>query len=61
MWIIKSCPRCKGDIFIDDDVAGCFEKYLQCGYEREMDRCQILKDRLIKNNDEIGWLTLDVV
>lgn len=36
MWIIKSCPRCRGDIFIDEDIDRTYIKCLQCGYEREM-------------------------
>ncbi len=36
MWNSKSCPRCRGDIFLDEDVGGRFEKCLQCGYEREI-------------------------
>lgn len=45
MWNSKSCPRCRGDIFIDEDVVGRFEKCLQCGYERE-----ILRDSVVKKN-----------
>ena len=36
MWNFKSCPRCKGDLFIDEDQNRCYEKCLQCGYEREL-------------------------
>ncbi len=36
MWNFKSCPRCRGDIFIDEDTDKCYEKCLQCGYEREL-------------------------
>jgi DNA-directed RNA polymerase subunit M/transcription elongation factor TFIIS len=36
MWYLKNCPRCRGNIFIDEDVGGRFEKCLQCGYEREI-------------------------
>ena len=28
----KSCPRCKGDVFRDEDRYGRFEVCLQCGY-----------------------------
>jgi hypothetical protein len=38
MWSYKSCPKCTGDTFIDQDVEGCYIKCLQCGYEREVDR-----------------------
>jgi len=36
MWSLKKCPRCKGDIFIDEDIGRMYEKCLQCGYEREI-------------------------
>lgn len=38
MWNIKGCPKCGGDIFIDEDIDRCYEKCLQCGYERELVR-----------------------
>lgn len=41
MWIFKKCPRCKGDVFIDEDSNTCYEKCLQCGYERELERATI--------------------
>jgi len=44
MWNFKSCPRCKGDIFIDEDLERCYEKCLQCGYERELVRVAVKKE-----------------
>jgi len=41
MWNIKGCPKCKGDIFIDDDIDRSYIKCLQCGYERELARLAI--------------------
>jgi hypothetical protein len=32
MWILKKCPQCGGDMFIDRDIYGCYEKSLQCSY-----------------------------
>lgn len=29
---MKSCPRCNGDIAIDKDIYGWYEKCIQCGY-----------------------------
>jgi hypothetical protein len=31
-WKLRSCPRCGGDVFIDRDLYGWYEKCLQCGY-----------------------------
>ncbi len=36
MWILKSCPRCQGDIYIGNESNGWYEQCLQCGYLREM-------------------------
>ena len=36
MWRRKGCPRCQGDIFIDEDVGSKYLKCLQCGYEKEV-------------------------
>ncbi len=36
MWILKSCPKCKGDILLDQDNNGWHELCLQCGYRSEL-------------------------
>lgn len=36
MWRFRSCPRCKGDIFIDRDYLGWYEHCLQCGYQHDL-------------------------
>ncbi len=38
MWNMKKCPRCRGDVYIDEDTDRYYEKCLQCGYERELER-----------------------
>ncbi len=35
-WKLKSCPRCKGDVFIDRDLDGWYEQCLQCSYRTEL-------------------------
>jgi hypothetical protein len=35
-WRLKTCPRCHGDIYLDRDHNGWFEKCLQCSYSREL-------------------------
>jgi len=35
-WKFKGCPRCKGDIFIDQETDGWYEHCLLCGYVREI-------------------------
>ena len=36
MWITKGCPRCKGNLFIEESIGSRFEKGLQCGYQKEI-------------------------
>jgi DNA-directed RNA polymerase subunit M/transcription elongation factor TFIIS len=38
MWKFKGCPRCHGDVFVDEDIDKTYVKCLQCGYEREMNK-----------------------
>lgn len=35
MVFLKACPRCKGDIYLDQDAYGSFLKCLQCGYHKD--------------------------
>ncbi len=35
MWRLKTCPKCSGDIYAEEDSRTWFEKCLQCGYMRE--------------------------
>jgi len=36
MWRLKSCPRCDGDVFLERDISGWYERCLQCGYNRDL-------------------------
>jgi len=38
VWRYKNCPRCRGDIYIDEDMDRAYLKCLQCGYEREFNK-----------------------
>jgi uncharacterized protein (DUF983 family) len=29
----KRCPKCGGNIFLENDSFGCYEHCLQCGYD----------------------------
>ncbi len=35
MLNLKSCPRCKGDVYVDSDWFGAFESCLQCGWSKD--------------------------
>ncbi len=43
MWNFKSCPRCHGDVFVDEDLDRSYVKCLQCGFEREMTKVSAVK------------------
>jgi Zn-finger nucleic acid-binding protein len=32
----KSCPRCRGDLFLDRDKFGSYIQCLQCGFLRDL-------------------------
>lgn len=53
MWNFKSCPRCRGDIFIDRELGGSFEQCLQCGYLRDLPDTVFIKQHNVdKENNE---------
>ena len=33
MIYFKACPRCRGDMYLNDDQYGRYMECLQCGYE----------------------------
>ena len=35
MLLLKSCPRCKGDLLLRNDFDGFFLSCIQCGYARD--------------------------
>ncbi len=36
MYWLKSCPKCRGDLCLEQDHYGAFQTCLQCGYLREL-------------------------
>jgi hypothetical protein len=36
MLYLKSCTRCKGDMYLDKDGYGAFISCLQCGFTRDL-------------------------
>ena len=45
MWRLKNCPRCGGDMFIDRDFYGWYEKCLQCAYCCELRTLESLDEK----------------
>ncbi len=44
----KSCPRCKGDVLVDQDHHGWYEQCLQCGYQRDLKDMVIVQQQRTK-------------
>jgi len=48
MWKLKGCPRCGGDLLIEEDfIYGWHEKCLQCSFSRdfkELDELERVSD-----------------
>lgn len=45
VWF-KDCPRCKGDVFLDQDNCGWYKQCIQCGYVRDItDKVEISQCR----------------
>lgn len=36
IWF-KACPKCRGDIYLAEDIYGKYLKCLQCGYAQDVD------------------------
>lgn len=34
----EPCPKCKGQLYLEKDHAGCYVSCLQCGYLRDIPR-----------------------
>ncbi|MFQ6122139.1 MAG: hypothetical protein ACE5LA_03660 [Dehalococcoidales bacterium] len=35
-FIQGRCPKCGGNVYLDRDYYGCYEKCLQCAYTRDL-------------------------
>ncbi len=50
MWRLKSCPRCRGDVFLDGDRHSWYEQCLQCGYTRDLPVIVKVRERVSEGN-----------
>ncbi len=48
MWRLRSCPKCRGDVFVDYDMNGWYEQCLQCGYLHDLKTILEVKGQPIK-------------
>jgi hypothetical protein len=54
VWSFKKCPRCRGDIFIDEENNRSYEKCLQCGYEHEVPLAAIRDKKSRSEKEKTG-------
>ena len=45
-FYFKACPKCRGDMYLDQDVYGVFAKCLQCGRIYEANNGQSKVDQV---------------
>jgi len=50
-WKDKSCPRCKGAVYLEKDMYGWYEQCLQCGYSRDLDTLYV--EELLSSREDI--------
>lgn len=49
MLLLKSCPKCKGDILLRNDFDGFFVSCIQCGYAKDFDRAKVAEAKAGKD------------
>ncbi|MFC1944364.1 hypothetical protein ACFLX5_02565 [Chloroflexota bacterium] len=52
MLKLKGCPRCEGDLFLEEDFDGWYEECLQCGYLHDLEDMEEFLERLTLGGDE---------
>ena len=54
MFWLRACPRCNGDVFLEEDTDGYYVVCLQCGYLFEVQRQASVKEiaRALKSRYE---------
>ena len=46
MLLLKSCPKCKGDILLRNDFDGFFVSCIQCGYAKDFDKAKVAEAKV---------------
>ncbi len=53
MMKLKGCPRCQGDLFVNENRDGWSEQCLQCGYEKDVKAtCQPRQKTTVGKSDK---------
>ena len=50
MWKLKGCPRCGGDLFVDQDQSGWHAMCIQCGHRSYLQSIVDAREKVNKGN-----------
>jgi tRNA(Ile2) C34 agmatinyltransferase TiaS len=54
-FVNKRCPKCGGNVYIDKDFYGWYEKCLQCGYASDLQSLVEVREKVGKGSpDQAG-------
>jgi len=54
MWRFKGCPRCNGDVFLERDIGGWYERCLQCGHNQDLESVIEVKEQASGRDKELA-------
>ncbi len=54
MLLLKSCPKCKGDLQLRNDFDGFFLACIQCGYAKDFEAAKAAKPKAAKKRSLVG-------
>ena len=52
----KLCPRCRGDLYLGEDIFGAYYSCLQCGYLRDVEKPKPASDLVADTERREGRL-----
>ena len=59
-FIKKHCPRCGGNVYLDRDYDGWYERCLQCSYTHYLDIIVQAVGNFIGSNPLLAKMTVEV-
>lgn len=54
-WRLKGCPRCKGDVVVELDQWGRYEKCIQCGYMLDLQNVVEIKQQAAQQRHNLEY------
>jgi hypothetical protein len=53
-FVRKRCPKCGGNVYLDRDYYGWYEKCFQCAYTRDLKNAIETQERVSEGNRKIA-------